>query len=357
MANVVSLHSRQVFLSAGEPAPYAKAYFYLSGTQTQVNVFADVGLVTQRSQPVVCDAHGVLPPCYVSETVPLRVLITDEVDVELPGYPMDNIVPELAEAQDASGVAYNPSEGLPFTNVQAAIEGAAALFVGQSDLLSRYFALQTTGGTGDAYTITPTPAVPVYLNGLSYMVMPDRFNTGAATLNVNGVGAVPLMKMGGSGTPVQLAAGEIKAWREFRVVYDGTRFLVSLGRDFPLRGWNSNGTWSRLPNGQQVCLKSPLTVPYAAAESVAVNWTFPIAFDSITDMVVMASICPPNPASVTSAAFSGTAATGPSEISSMVIAGYTTTTAGIRITRAAGQDNFQASDNLYVAIRAEGRWF
>jgi hypothetical protein len=98
MANVISLHLRQVFLSAGEVAAFGQAYFYETGTATQVDVYSDVDLLSIRSQPVTLDAEGVMPVCYVASPDPLRILITDEDDVALPGYPMDNIVPLAAEA-------------------------------------------------------------------------------------------------------------------------------------------------------------------------------------------------------------------------------------------------------------------
>jgi hypothetical protein len=256
MANTIGLQSRQVFLAAGEPAAYAKAYFYESGTATMVSVYSDVDLLSVRSQPVTFDADGVMPVCYIGNPSPLRILITDEDDVALPGYPMDNIVPEMAEAAAANTIGFTPTDDLPFTNVQDAIEGAAALSSDQTALTARAFTPFDTGGSGNAYTLTPSPAITAYASGQAFLVRPDRANTGATTMSVNALGARALQKIGTAGTPVALAAGELQVGREFLMVDDGTRLLVTLGRDYPITTTNANGMSIRWGNGTQICTKS-----------------------------------------------------------------------------------------------------
>jgi hypothetical protein len=255
MANTIGLQSRQVFLSAGEPAAYAQAYFYESGTATMVNVYSDVDLLNVRSQPVTFDADGVMPVCYIGDPSPLRILITDEDDVALPGYPMDNIVPEMAEAAAASTIGFTPTDELPYDNVQDAIEGAAALSSDQTALAARSLTPFDTGGTGNAYTLTPSPAITSYASGQAFLVRPDRTNTAAPTMNINGLGARALEKIGRTGTPIALVAGEIQLGREFLMTDDGTRLLVALGRDFPLITTATDGMAIRWGNGLQICTK------------------------------------------------------------------------------------------------------
>ena len=52
-------------------------------------------------------------------------------------------------------------------------------------------------------------------------------NTGAVTLNVNGLGAKPIVKNGG----VALSAGDLKASGVYTVVYDGSNFIVQSAVD------------------------------------------------------------------------------------------------------------------------------
>jgi hypothetical protein len=286
MANLISLHLRQAFLSAGEPVAYAKAYFRISGTDTQVDVYSEVGLLNIRSQPVEHDADGVMPPCYIGTTDPLRVLLTDENDVPLPGYPMDNITPLSAEAVGASTVSFSPTAAVPETDVQAAIESLSALFSEQSTLSARALTPYDTGGTGNLYTITPTPAITAYGGGQSFMVRPNRANTGAARLNINGLGDREIRKQEQSGTVVPLSAGEIQIGREFVVYDNGTYFMMTLGRDYPIGGSNANGRYIRFWEGTMICYATFSASIACTTSNTAVGgfrssnttWTFPFPF-------------------------------------------------------------------------------
>lgn len=252
MANVISLHQRQLFLAPGTVAAYAKVSFATSGTNTQVPVYSDEALTTLRSQPVSCDINGVLPPCYVAAGTALRILATTQADVPLAGYPMDYIVPHTTDTVGADSISFSPTDDLPYDNVQDAIVGAAALSSDQTALNVRALVPWNTGGSSNAFTITPSPALVGYGASDVFVIRPDRSNSGTATLNVNGLGARPLQKIGPAGTPVALQSGDLNAYREIMVVGDGTRFLTTLNRDDPRRGDNSNGVWVKIPTGPGV---------------------------------------------------------------------------------------------------------
>jgi hypothetical protein len=80
----------------------------------------------------------------------------------------------------------------------------------------------SSNGT-DAYAITVSPVPTSYVAGDSYMFKADVSNTGAATLNVNGLGAKTLKKEG----TFDLRTGDIKAGQICRVTYDGTYFQLT----------------------------------------------------------------------------------------------------------------------------------
>lgn len=83
MAGALAPLIRYVVLDAdGAPVPGAKAKFYLSGTSTPQEVFADSGLITSRGAVVSADMNGVLPPMWFA-AVSYRVEITDSNDVTL----------------------------------------------------------------------------------------------------------------------------------------------------------------------------------------------------------------------------------------------------------------------------------
>jgi hypothetical protein len=89
-----------------------------------------------------------------------------------------------------------------------------------------------TTGTGAAYILTLNAAIPGYVDGSCYLLRIHTPNTGDATLNVNGRGALPLRKHVG-GVAIPLAVGDLIAGQDIQACYDaatGPRFQVmSLG--------------------------------------------------------------------------------------------------------------------------------
>lgn len=55
-----------------------------------------------------------------------------------------------------------------------------------------------TAGTGNAYTVTTDPAPTAYVDGMGIVIRANRANTGAATLNWNGLGAMPIVDAKGN---------------------------------------------------------------------------------------------------------------------------------------------------------------
>lgn len=74
----------------------------------------------------------------------------------------------------------------------------------------------------DAYAITLAPAVTAYVTGQSFYFKAGTANTGAATLNVNGLGAKTIKKSYNS----DLVTGDILANQIVLVTYDGTNFQM-----------------------------------------------------------------------------------------------------------------------------------
>lgn len=108
-------------------------------------------------------------------------------------------------------------------------------------------------GSANAYIATLTPALSAYQEGVSLRLKINVANTGAATANVNGLGAKAIKKQ--NGNPV--TAGNLKAGLIYTLVYDGTSFLqqgeggeygnvtpndVRLGKTFGTEDGVANGT-------------------------------------------------------------------------------------------------------------------
>lgn len=74
----------------------------------------------------------------------------------------------------------------------------------------------------DTMTATAIPAPTSYVAGMAYDVKIGVTNTGAATINLNGLGAKAVKKS----PAVALVAGDLVANSIYRMVYDGTNFQV-----------------------------------------------------------------------------------------------------------------------------------
>lgn len=74
----------------------------------------------------------------------------------------------------------------------------------------------------DAYAITLTPAPAAYAAGQTFAFKANTANTGAASLNVNSLGAKTIKKL----TDQDLATGDIEAGTIVIVTYDGTNFQM-----------------------------------------------------------------------------------------------------------------------------------
>ncbi|TCR60929.1 hypothetical protein [Bosea sp. BK604] len=112
-----------------------------------------------------------------------------------------------------------------------ALIAAAALTPAGADLSQLLRAVRKFGGgyfvpagTANAITITPSPAFQnlTQLVGVPLRIVAGATNTGPATLNVNGLGALAIQRRNGAA----LTAGDIVIGQIFQVTYNGTIFQL-----------------------------------------------------------------------------------------------------------------------------------
>lgn len=84
--------------------------------------------------------------------------------------------------------------------------------------------LHHAGDTGSAntYAIAPAPAITAYATGQIVTLRPGNANTGAATINVNSLGAKSIKLLSGANP----AAGALLTTGVYILMYDGTNFVV-----------------------------------------------------------------------------------------------------------------------------------
>ena len=80
----------------------------------------------------------------------------------------------------------------------------------------------TAGGTANALTLTPSPAITAYAAGQVFIFTAGASpNTGATTVAVSGLTAQAIQNAGAA-----LTGGEIAALRQYQILYNGTAFQL-----------------------------------------------------------------------------------------------------------------------------------
>lgn len=123
-------------------------------------------------------------------------------------------------------------------------------------------------GAANAYAITLSPALTGHVTGMPIYFKAANANTGASTINVNGLGAIAIKKHGA----LALAAGDIAAGQIVGVAYDGTNYQI-------LGGGDSFSASLALPGYQK--LPSGLIIQWGQAVASAQGralYTMPITF-------------------------------------------------------------------------------
>lgn len=111
----------------------------------------------------------------------------------------------------------------------------------------------TVGGTADAITLAPAPAISGYAAGQTFRFIASGANTGATTVAVSGLAAKAVTKDGSTA----LADGDIASGALVEIMYDGTRFqldsVTAVSSDY--RGWTlpaTTGTFVGIAGTQTV---------------------------------------------------------------------------------------------------------
>ncbi len=122
----------------------------------------------------------------------------------------------------APPTANMPMGAYKFTNLGAGSARTDSLNFGQvQDGGATY--ITGVAGTDTITGSIVTPTLAAYAAGQAFRFVAAGTNTGAATLNINSLGAKAITKNG----TTALAAGDIVAGAAYAITYDGTRFQIS----------------------------------------------------------------------------------------------------------------------------------
>lgn len=172
-----------VLTAAANTLVGAELYVYENLTTTPVTLYSDRACTTPAANPIVSSA-GFFPRRYMASAQLLTLTLK-------------NTAGSTVHSDDY--VAGSAESGNEVYDI----------------------ALTTAGGT-TAYTLTTGLSLGSYASGLAFLIKMNATNTGASTLNVDGLGAKDITKNGSTA----LSSGDLVSGRIYRVAYDGTRFQV-----------------------------------------------------------------------------------------------------------------------------------
>jgi hypothetical protein len=126
----------------------------------------------------------------------------------------------------------------------------------------------TFGGTANVVTITLTPALSAYGTGGIYIEgIVGNTNTGNVTVNVNGLGAIQVLK----NVNQQLEPGDWTAGQAVQIVYDGTYFR-NLSPVYGLLSQNGSAIWGGNSTGTANAQTVTTTPTFTPIIGTVVRW-------------------------------------------------------------------------------------
>jgi hypothetical protein len=123
MANILDFGGVRALTSNAQPGAGYVAEFYVSGTTTPVIVYTDSTLGTAHGTSVTADSAGRFAAVWSSGGA-IKCIIKDADGATV--QTIDPVISVSGGGSDAEDITFTPTVELPFTNVQDAIEGAAA---------------------------------------------------------------------------------------------------------------------------------------------------------------------------------------------------------------------------------------
>lgn len=182
---------------------------------------------------------------------------------------LEDIADELTNSIAADGQT-NPSANLKMNGFKHTNVGAATALTDYgrvSELIDQDHIYYVDSGSANTYVITPSPAIAAYEEGQRFVVRVANANSGASTLNVNGLGAIAVQLADGTA----MASGMLAAGGIYEFTYDANTspdrwVLTSPPSEIPDAMLSANVP---LKNGQNIFSGTPQII-----SGTAPKWVF-----------------------------------------------------------------------------------
>jgi hypothetical protein len=185
VANLLAPVAKAKFFdNNGRPAAGYKLFTYEAGTSTKLATYTDETTGTPNSNPVVMDFRGEAN-VWVPPNIAYKFVFAPPTDTDPPAaaiWTVDDIV--------------------------------------DSQLVTLWGGVDT--GIANAYVLNFTANFASYTDGIVIYWIPSNTNTGASTINVNGLGPVAITNQDGTA----LYLGQLQANQVALIIYKGTGFIL-----------------------------------------------------------------------------------------------------------------------------------
>lgn len=221
--------------SSGQPLAGGKVYTYSCGTTSNKTTWQDSGKVTPHANPIILDSQGkklvFADGCY-------KFRIDNSADVTQ--YTHDNL------------------------------------------LFSNYMGPESFGGSStgsaNAYVVTLSPALLAYDSGTIVSYLANFSNTGAATVNVNGLGAKSIVNLNNAA----LVANDIVSGALVYLQYDGTSFRHLNPSRLPKATMVTDATNITTSSGSYATMTgATATVTVTSGDYVRISYTADLSVDNV----------------------------------------------------------------------------
>jgi len=215
----------QFFDNNGRPAVSYQLFTYEAGTSIKLATYRDNTTGTPNTNPIELDYRGEAA-IWIPPNVAYKLVFARPDDTDPPANPIWS-VDDLVSSQ----------------------------------LVTLYGGLDT--GSANAYVLTFTANFSSYTDGIVLYWIPGNTNTGASTLNVNGLGIVSIINQDGSG----LTADQLTAGQAVQVMYlNGNWLLLSSGIAASVTAGSFTPTWSGFSAAPTGTMKWQITGRLATLE-------------------------------------------------------------------------------------------
>ena len=136
----------------------------------------------------------------------------------------------LTRTGETSPTADVPMGSNKVTGLADGVARSDAVNLGQlADRARTYVAGADVGGTANAITLTPTPAVTAYAINQAFRFVVKEENTAAVTVAISGLAGVAIQRLDASGTAQALAAGDLRVGAVVDLWHNGAVLLALNG--------------------------------------------------------------------------------------------------------------------------------